>query len=53
MCIRDSSYGVWSGTYTTGGNLLSAVSDVAYLAGYLLAAAGGYRQITLSLPLAE
>lgn len=44
------SYGTWTGTYATGANLLSVVSDVAYLAGYLLAAAGGYSQLTLRLP---
>jgi hypothetical protein len=43
------SYGTWTGTYATGANLLSVVSDVAYLAGYLLAAAGGYSQLTLRL----
>jgi hypothetical protein len=44
------SFGTWTGTYVTGSNLLSAVSDVGYLAGYLLAAAGGYSQLTLRLP---
>jgi hypothetical protein len=43
------SYGTWTDTYVTGGNFLSAVSDVGYLAGYLLAAAGGYTQLTLHL----
>ncbi len=43
------SYGTWTNTFVTGGNFLSAVSDVSYLAGYLLAAAGGYTQLTLHL----
>jgi hypothetical protein len=44
------SYGVWTSTYVTGSTLLSGIVDVAYLSGYIMAAAGGYRQITLSLP---
>ena len=44
------SFGTWTNTYVTGGNFLSTVSDVGYLAGYLLAAAGGYTQLTLRLP---
>jgi hypothetical protein len=44
------SYGTWTNTYVTGSNFLSGVVDVAYLAGYLLAAAGGYTQLTLRLP---
>jgi hypothetical protein len=44
------SYGVWTNTYVTGSNLLSGIVDAAYLSGYMLAAAGGYRQITLRLP---
>lgn len=43
------SYGTWTSTFVTGSNFLSAVSDVSYLAGYLLAAAGGYTQLTLRL----
>lgn len=43
------SYGTWTKAYVTGGNFLSAVSDVSYLAGYLLAAAGGYTQLNLHL----
>jgi hypothetical protein len=43
------SYGTWTNTYATGSNFLSAVSDVGYLAGYMMAAAGGYRQVTLRL----
>ncbi|MBI5565980.1 MAG: hypothetical protein HY870_13880, partial [Chloroflexi bacterium] len=43
----EFSYGVWTNTYATGSNLLSGIVDVAYLSGYLMAAAGGYRQITL------
>ncbi len=44
------SYGTWTDTYMTGSNVLSGVVDVAYLAGYIMAAAGGYRQITLHWP---
>jgi hypothetical protein len=44
------SYGVWNNTYMTGSNVLSGVVDAAYLSGYMMAAAGGYRQITLHLP---
>lgn len=44
------SYGTWTELYVTGRNVLSGVVDVAYLVGYVLAAAGGYRQLTLSLP---
>ena len=44
------SYGVWNNTYVTGSNVLSGVVDAAYLSGYMMAAAGGYRQITLHLP---
>ncbi len=44
------SYGTWTSLYVTGNNFLSGVVDVAYLSGYMLAAAGGYRQLTLRLP---
>jgi hypothetical protein len=44
------SYGVSNGTYLVGGNLLSGVADVAYLAAYAAAAVGAHRQATLSLP---
>jgi hypothetical protein len=44
------SYGTWTDLYATGRNLLSGIVDTAYLAGYVLAAAGGYRQVTLRLP---
>jgi len=43
------SYGEWSSLYETGRNFLSGVVDVAYIAAYLMAAAGGYRQLTLRL----
>lgn len=43
------SYGTWTHTYATGSNFLSGLSDACYLAGYMLAAAGGYRQLTLHL----
>jgi hypothetical protein len=43
------SFGMWTSTYVTGSNFLSAVSDVGYLAGYLLAVAGGYTQLHLHL----
>ncbi|HSD82516.1 MAG TPA: hypothetical protein VLG46_01580 [Anaerolineae bacterium] len=44
------SYGSANDLYATGSNWLSGVVDVAYLAAYVIAAAGGYRQITLHLP---
>jgi hypothetical protein len=44
------SYATWNKMYATGSNLLSGVVDVVYLSAYVVAAAGGYRQITLSLP---
>jgi hypothetical protein len=44
------SYGTANDLYATGSNLLSGVVDVFYVAAYVLAAAGGYRQITLHLP---
>ncbi len=47
------SFGTWTNTYATGSNFVSAVSDVGYLAGYLLAAAGGYRQLTLRLSMVD
>ncbi|HSD84065.1 MAG TPA: hypothetical protein VLG46_09415 [Anaerolineae bacterium] len=43
------SYGEWSNLYETGRNFLSGVVDVSYMGAYLLAAAGGYRQLTLRL----
>ena len=45
------SYGTWNNTYVTGSNLLSGVVDAANLSAYVMAAAGGYRQITLRLRL--
>jgi len=44
------SYATWTNSYATGSNFLSGLSDVSYLAAYLLAAAGGYSQLTLRLP---
>ncbi len=44
------SYGTWTNTYATGSNFLSGLSDVSYLTAYMLAAAGGYIQLTLRLP---
>jgi len=44
------SYGSANDLYATGTNVLSGIVDVFYLAAYVLAAAGGYRQITLRLP---
>jgi len=44
------SYGTANDLYATGSNLLSGVVDVFYIAAYVMAAAGGYRQITLRLP---
>lgn len=43
------AYGEWNNLYATGSNFLSAVVDVAYVAAYLLAAAGTYAQLTLRL----
>jgi hypothetical protein len=36
--------------YATGSNFVSGSVDVLYFAAYVLAAAGGYRQLTLHLP---
>jgi hypothetical protein len=44
------AYGAWNNLYATGSNLLSGGVDVAYVAAYLMAAAGGYQQLTLRLP---
>ena len=44
------SYGSANGLYATGSNALSGVVDVAYLSAYVMAAVGGYRQLTLHLP---
>ena len=44
------SYGSANDLYATGTNFLSGVVDVFYLAAYALAAAGGYRQLTLRFP---
>lgn len=44
------SYGTANELYATGSNLLSGIVDVVYLSAYLMAAAGGYRQLTLRLP---
>ncbi len=44
------SYGTWTNAYVTGSNFLSGVADVGYLSAYMLAAAGGYIQLTLRLP---
>jgi hypothetical protein len=44
------SYGSANGLYATGSNALSGVVDVAYLSAYVMAAVGGYRQLTLRLP---
>ncbi len=35
--------------YATGRNLISGIVDVVYLSAYVMAAAGGYRQLTLHL----
>jgi hypothetical protein len=44
------SYAAWNNLYATGSNLISGVVDVVYLSAYIVAAAGAYRQVTLSLP---
>ena len=41
------AYGVGNQTYMVGRNLLSGIVDTAYLFGYVEAAMGGYRQVTL------
>ena len=43
------SYGSANNLYATGSNVISGIVDVFYLAAYMLAAAGGYRQLTLHL----
>jgi len=51
FAISDTvfAYAAWKGLYAVGGNLLSGVIDVAYLAAYLSIALGAYRQVTLRL----
>jgi hypothetical protein len=44
------SYGLLNDLYAIGSNLFSGVVDVVYLSAYVVAAAGAYRQVTLSLP---
>jgi len=44
------SYSSANDLYATGTNVLSGIVDVFYLTAYVLAAAGGYRQLTLRLP---
>lgn len=44
------SYATWNKMYATGSNLLSGFVDAVYLSAFVVATAGGYRQITLSLP---
>ena len=44
------AYGVWNKLYATGSNVLSGIVDAGYLLAYLVAAAGAYQQVTLSLP---
>jgi len=44
------SYGLLNNLYTIGGNLFSGVVDVVYLSAYVVATAGAYQQVTLSLP---
>jgi len=45
------SYGLLNNLYAIGVNLFSGVVDVTYLSAYVVAAAGAYQQVTLSLPL--
>ncbi len=45
------SYGLLNDLYAIGSNLFSGVVDVVYLSAYVVAAAGAYQQVTLSLPL--
>jgi hypothetical protein len=44
------AYGVWNNLYATGSNVLSGVVDAGYLLANVVAAAGAYQQVTLSLP---
>ena len=44
------SYGLLNDLYAIGSNLFSGVVDTIYLSAYVVAAAGAYRQVTLSLP---
>jgi len=44
------SYGLLNDLYAIGSNLFSGVVDAVYLSAYVVAAAGAYRQVTLSLP---
>ena len=44
------SYGLLNDLYAIGSNLFSGVVDTIYLSAYAVAAAGAYRQVTLSLP---
>jgi len=44
------SYGLLNDLYAIGRNLFSGVVDTIYLSAYVVAAAGAYRQVTLSLP---
>lgn len=43
-------YGSANELYATGSNVVSGIVDVVYLSAYVMAAAGGYRQLTLHLP---
>jgi hypothetical protein len=43
-------YGLLNNLYAIGSNLFSGVVDVVYLSAYIVATAGAYRQVTLSLP---
>jgi hypothetical protein len=44
------SYGLLNDLYAIGSNLFSGLADVVYLLAYVVATAGAYRQVTLSLP---
>ena len=44
------SYGLLNDLYAFGSNLFSGVVDTIYLSAYVVAAAGAYQQVTLSLP---
>lgn len=46
-------YADWNGLYAPGENLLSGFIDVTYMASYILATIGTYRQATLGLPSLE
>lgn len=43
-------YADWNDIYATGSNWISGLSDIVYVASYLVTATGAYHQATLTLP---